>query len=118
MSDAVVLTTEMLYLLGILALTVVLFVTEIVRVDIAAVCIVVLLGLMVTGISLGATFYGYTDARHLGNMHAVKTDQVDTEFTDDFFASLYETITNRHPFNQDMLHTNKPLSILFYHKYM
>ena len=33
MSDAVVLTTEMLYLLGILALTVALFVTEIVRVD-------------------------------------------------------------------------------------
>lgn len=46
MHELVPLTPEMLWVLGILGLTVVLFITEIVRVDVAAVSVMMILGLM------------------------------------------------------------------------
>ncbi len=51
MSETLVLTTEMMAVLAVLGLTIALFVTEVVRVDVAAVLIMVLLGLtgMVSG---------------------------------------------------------------------
>ncbi|MDH5694985.1 MAG: SLC13 family permease, partial [Gammaproteobacteria bacterium] len=49
--ESIVLTTEMIAVLGVLALTILLFVSEIVRVDVAAVLIMVLLG--VTGMVSG-----------------------------------------------------------------
>ncbi|RQD67052.1 MAG: SLC13 family permease [Desulfonatronovibrio sp. MSAO_Bac4] len=46
MSGTIVLTTEMIWVLGILGLTVFLFISEIVRVDVAAVMIMMLIGLL------------------------------------------------------------------------
>lgn len=52
MTETIVLTTEMIWVLGILALTVFLFISEIVRVDVAAVMIMMIIGLL--GIVPGA----------------------------------------------------------------
>ena len=42
--DPIILTTEMIVMLGLLSLTVFLFVSEIIRLDLAAISILVLLG--------------------------------------------------------------------------
>lgn len=52
MNETIVLTTEMIWVLGILGLTVFLFISEVVRVDVAAVMIMMLIGLL--GIVPGA----------------------------------------------------------------
>lgn len=46
MAETIALTPEMLWVLGILGLTVILFITEVVRVDVAAVTIMMILGVM------------------------------------------------------------------------
>ncbi len=61
MSTSIVLTGEMIAVLGILALTIFLFVSEIVRVDVAAVLVMVLLG--VTGLIPG--YDGLVPGNHL-----------------------------------------------------
>ena len=61
MPEAVSLTTEMIWVLGLLGFTVVLFAAEVVRVDIAAIIIMVLLGLL----TLVPGLEGIIDVNHL-----------------------------------------------------
>ncbi|SEQ52083.1 Di-and tricarboxylate transporter [Ectothiorhodospira magna] len=61
--EPLTLTPQMMVVLGLLGLTIVLFVTEVVRVDVAAICIMVLLGLM----SLVPGLQGITDVQNLFN---------------------------------------------------
>ncbi len=59
--DPIVLTTEMMVVLGVLALTVTLFVTEVFRIDVTAILMMVLLGMLSQFPGLG----GLADERHL-----------------------------------------------------
>lgn len=61
MQEALTLTPQMMVVLGLLALTIFLFVSEIVRVDVAAVAVMVLLGLL----SFVPLLEGIADPRHL-----------------------------------------------------
>lgn len=46
MTENLILTTDMIFVLGVLVVTILLFITEVVRVDVAALCVMVLVGLL------------------------------------------------------------------------
>ena len=46
MTENLTLTTDMVLVLGVLVVTILLFITEVVRVDVAALCVMVMVGLL------------------------------------------------------------------------